>query len=220
MNDRDLHSELTKNGYLQIENFLGDEQALQLRKAIVKANHHRTWDIITTPYNPFVIGKDRINSNVIDKRRHKVAKKANNRGQFAFSFYRSNNKHKRFHRSDNIHRDFSQQLLAKLSTNLEIEGKIVDSFFASFIRDQFIGYHSDGNIGKYAFIYQLSKGWQRKFGGQLVLYPKQNKFNKITLEPKFNCLTLLNLSFPMFHSVNLLKNPDHKHRVTISGWVT
>jgi len=215
----ELQEQLKRKGYAQIKNFLKEEHANKLRRDILRVSDHRAWDIITTPYHPFVIQRDNVSSCVIDKQRHKTAEFADRRGQFSFSFYRSNNKHERFHESSRIHGRFSEVLLQRLDRCLAFDGVLVDAFFASFIRDQFIGYHSDGNIGKYAFIYQLSKGWQRKYGGQLVLYPKQTKFHKITLEPAFNCLTLLNLSFPMFHSVSRLNNPAHKHRITISGWV-
>ena len=77
----------------------------------------------------------------------------------------------------------------------------------------------DGDAGKYAFIYQLSTGWQAKFGGQLELYPKKIKFYKCVIIPTFNSLTILKLSHPMPHSVRLLNNPAYKHRITISGWV-
>jgi len=219
MENCSLIEQLESKGYAQLKNFLSDQQANRFRRKILSTNDHRAWDIITTPYQPFVINKDRVSSHVIDSLRHKKAKTANRRGQFSFSFFRSNNKHNQQHQSSNIHGEFSQSLLKRLDGVIDIEGELVDAFFASFIRDQFIGYHSDGNIGKYAFIYQLSKGWQRKYGGQLVLYPKQTKFHKITLEPAFNSLTLLNLSFPMFHSVSRLNNPAHKHRITISGWI-
>lgn len=215
----EIQDQLRKKGYVQVERFLDEAHANRLRRDILRVSEHRSWDIITAPYRPFVTHKDRVSSHILDSLRHKAARAADKRGQFAFSFFRSNNKHECFHQSSDIHGSFSKLLLQKLATTLDIDGVLVDSFFASFIRDQFIGYHSDGNIGKYAFIYQLSKGWQRKYGGQLVLYPKQTKFCKITLEPTFNCLTLLNLSFPMFHSVSQLNNPAHKHRITISGWI-
>jgi len=100
-----------------------------------------------------------------------------------------------------------------------IKGELQDTFFASFKKGQFISYHTDGGAGKYAFIYQLSTGWQKRFGGQLELYPKKIKFYKRVISPKFNTLTILKLSHPMPHSVRVLNNPVYKHRITISGWV-
>ena len=63
-----------------------------------------------------------------------------------------------------------------MSKKLGLSGQLRDTFFALFVKEQFISYHTDGSAGKYAFIYQLSKGWQPKFGGQLELYPKKIKF--------------------------------------------
>lgn len=210
---------LEDKGYVQLDNFLAQKTANELRHNIIKASHFKTWDLLTTPYRPLARIKDEICSNAIDKGRHKQAHRAFKRRQFSFSFYRSNNKHAAQHRSENIHQQLTQAVIAKVAKPLSLEGTIRDTFFASFIKGQFINYHSDGPAGKYAFVYQLSKGWQAKYGGQLELYPKKIKFYKKILEPEFNSLTLLKLSHPMYHSVRMLNNPKHKHRITISGWL-
>jgi Rps23 Pro-64 3,4-dihydroxylase Tpa1-like proline 4-hydroxylase len=210
---------LEKNGFVQLFNFLPEKQATGYRKKILSASHHKTWRLLTTPYRPCANIKDYINSSVIDNTRHKQAMAAKLRKQYSFSFYRSNNTHAKLHGASKIHQSFSRQVISKVCRPLELSGDLFDTFFASFIKGQFIEYHSDGKAGKYAFIYQLSSGWQQKYGGQLELYPRQSKFYKKILEPKFNSLALLKLDHPMYHSVRLLNNPKHKHRITISGWL-
>lgn len=213
------YEQLAENGYVQLDNFLSLSTANQLRQKILKASHFKAWDLLTTPYRPLTRIKDDICASVIDQARHKQAQNAKKRGQFSFSFYRSNNKHAKQHGSANIHQQLTDSVIDKVSEPLGLNGTVRDAFFAAFIKGQFINYHSDGPAGKYAFVYQLSQGWQPKFGGQLELYPKQIKFYKKIIEPKFNSLTLLKLSHPMYHSVRMLNNPKHKHRITISGWL-
>ena len=153
---------LNKQGYTVINDFLPFEQALRLRRKILNQNHHRAWCLLTTPYRPMQSIRDNIDKPVIDKLRHKIALKADRRKKFAFSFYRSVNKHESSHQNKSITQAFTSQLLRETEGKLDISGEITDAFFASFVKQQFIGYHSDGSAGKYAFIYQLSKGWKKK----------------------------------------------------------
>ncbi len=210
---------LDKNGFVQINNFLPYDEALQLRGKIIKENHFKKWNLLTTPYRPLMNIKDRISSDIIDKHRHKQAGQALKRRQFSFSFYRSSNKHAKQHGQSQLHKGIGEKVINLLKEEELIVGQLQDSFFADFKAGQFISYHTDGSAGKYAFIYQLSQGWQKKYGGQLELYPKKIKFFKKQLEPKFNSLAILKLAHPMPHSVKVLSNPAHKHRITVSGWV-
>lgn len=219
MEKSQLIKQLNQKGYVKIDNFIAAKEAKKFREKILKCNHHKAWNILTSPYLPFVQNKDCVNNGYVDARRHRHAQQAHLRKQFAFSFYRNAIKNEKSHGANGIHQYFATTLIERLQGKVDIEGEVVHSFIANYVKDQFIGYHSDGAIAKYAFIYQLSRGWQRKYGGQLLLYPKKNKIQKVTLEPTFNSLTLLNLSFPMYHSVNVLKNPAHKHRITITGWI-
>ncbi len=210
---------LDKNGFVQINDFLSHNDALQLKNKIIKNSHFKKWNLLTTPYRPLTNIKDRISSNVIDEQRHTQAIRAVKRRQFSFSFYRSSNKHARQHAQALLHQNIGNKVQALLKEHSLVEGQLRDTFFALFKKEQFISYHTDGSAGKYAFIYQLSQGWQKKYGGQLELYPRKIKFFKKQIEPKFNSLVLLKLSHPMPHSVKTLHNPAHKHRITISGWV-
>lgn len=211
--------QLSKKGYVQIKNFLPIEQALSLRKQILTITHPKAWQLLSTPYYPLSHIKDRMVSPVIDKSRHRQAKMANARRQFAFSFYRSNNSHNKNHQAKEINKQFSDEIIKQICPTLDLSGELRDVFFASFIKGQFLSYHSDGSAGKYAFVYQLSSGWQEKYGGHLELFPRKIKFYKKSLIPQFNSLALLKLSHPMNHRVRLLNNPPHKHRITISGWL-
>ena len=206
-------------GFVQIKHFLPNKMAEELRDKVIRGNHFKKWNLLTTPYRPLMNIKDRISSNVIDEARKLQAEKAFKHRQFSFSFYRSSNKHAKQHGQAFLHQAVGQRVVELLSDASLIEGELQDSFFAEYKKGQFISYHTDGSAGKYAFIYQLSTGWQHRFGGQLELYPKSIKFFKKTLPPTFNTMTLLKLSHPMPHSVRMLNNPTHKHRITISGWV-
>lgn len=215
----DWPKKLEQNGYVQIPNFLPYDKAKDTQRQLQCFKNGFAWDLMTSPYYPLSAIKDRISSNHIDKQRHRQAVKALKRKQFSFSFYRSSNKHKSRHQQDRLNQIVVDALNSSVCPELEVKGDIIDVFFAAFTKGQFLTYHSDGAAGKYAFVYQLSSGWQKKYGGELVLYPKKIKFYKKFLQPEFNTLTLLKLSHPMFHSVNMLNNPGICPRLTISGWL-
>ncbi|QOL24507.1 2OG-Fe(II) oxygenase [Thalassotalea sp. LPB0316] len=214
------HEQLSDKGFAVIDNFLPEVSANALRNNILKQRHHRAWCLLTTPYRPLASIKDDINKPYIDKLRHKQAAVAYRRKQFSFSFYRSANKHQKSHDNQKIMAPFLTQLKQRARAELGVSGELTDAFFASFVKGQFISYHTDGKAGQFAFIYQLSKGWQRKNGGQLVLYPKQgSRFYQKIIEPRFNTLVLLKLDHPMPHKVIPLNTKSYQHRITISGWL-
>lgn len=218
MNDLLWLEKLEKFGYVRMNSFLLYEQACAIRKQILQANHYKMWDLLTTPKRPLAGVKDRF-SFAGNRQNQKQATLALLRHQFSFSFFRTNNKHAHQHGAKEVEHFLLNQLKAQIIPELGLSGEIRDSFSAKFIKDQFISYHTDRNAGQYGFIYQLTKGWQPKYGGQLELYPRKNRFYKTILQPTFNSLTLLKLDHPMPHSVRMLNNPAHKHRLTISGWL-
>ena len=211
--------QVNNHGYVQIKNLLPETQALYFRKKVLTAYHHQSSVLLTTPSRPLARIKNNITSSVLDKQRQQQALKAYKRRQFSFSFHRSEPKHDNKHDHNNIHKEFCQLLKSRIAQPLALDGWVTDSFFASFTKGQFINYHCDKGLGKYAFIYQLSKGWQHKFGGQLELYPKRLKFYKKIIQPEFNSLVLLKVGHPIYHSVRMLNNPSHKQRITITGWL-
>ena len=210
---------LEKNGFVIFEQFLPANEARQLRSEIIQRQHIKKWGLLSAPSQPFSRIKNNISTQVIDNTKHAQAIKALKRNRFSSSFYRSSNKHQQQHRQSALHQNLGNKVVELFKGEGLIKGELQDTFFASFKKGQFISYHTDGGAGKYAFIYQLSTGWQKRFGGQLELYPKKIKFYKRVISPKFNTLTILKLSHPMPHSVRVLNNPVYKHRITISGWV-
>lgn len=215
----DYKKHLDEQGYVTINNFMPNKVANEMRNEILKTSHHKAWDLLTTPYRPNTNIKDKMAKSFIDKQRHQQAELARQRKQFSFSFYRSSNNLAHSHKWKSPNNKLEAYLKNKIAPELGLSGELRDIFFASFMKGQFITYHTDGSAGQYAFIYQLSKGWKPRFGGQLELYPKKIKFFKRYIEPKFNTLVLLKLNHPMPHSVKILNNPKHVHRLTISGWL-
>lgn len=211
---------LNKHGYVQVNNFLHHSDAKTLLAKVRKVNKPNAWCLLTHPNRPLHRIKDKSLRSKNVKLSQRQAIQAKVRRQFSYAFWRSSNKYLEVNGMKAIVAQFTQHLTGLVEHAL-VEGEVSyrDCFVAKFVNNQFIEYHSDGSAGRYAFIYQLSKGWQPKYGGQLQLFPRKIKFYKKSLLPEFNSLALLKLDHPMHHSVKILKTPKHKQRYTISGWI-
>lgn len=198
---------------LQVHQFLPKEQAVKLHRQLSLLPVWRHWCLLSTPDRPYTRLKFERNRVFSEKQRLKVAKKAYHRKQFSFNFYRTVDQ--------NLHiiKSFLQELSKFLVEHLNIDAIFVDCFAAKFANEQFIARHTDNVRGRYAFIFQLSKAWQVKNGGELMLYPKSHRFYAKRLIPQFNCLTLLKLSKNSWHEVKKVTTTGNKDRITITGWI-
>jgi Rps23 Pro-64 3,4-dihydroxylase Tpa1-like proline 4-hydroxylase len=213
----DYFEQLEKNGYLKISNFFPDSLASSSRKKIVRTTSPHEWCQRIKPYPALLSANTRGQNRV--KSCYLRALKAKRAKRFAFSFKRSRYIEEPHSVLSNIAFNIRNKIIEKLSEQLPINGLTMGGFIASYTKGDFLTYHSDNIHGKYAFVYNLSKGWQPKFGGQLELYPKRHRFYKKVLIPEFNSLLLLKLDYPMYHQVNMLSSPSFKQRINVTGWL-
>ncbi len=213
----DYFEHLEKHGYLQIPQFLPQHQASAFRKSIIRTRNPQEWRQRIKPYSPLT-GSNTFGNKRI-KSRYSKALHAKRDNRFSFSFKRSRYIEAPHSVLSGIALEFRKTLIDKLSSSLPINGLTKGGFIASFNKGDFLTYHNDNVKGKYAFVYNLSQGWQPKFGGQLELFPKKYRFYKKVLTPEFNSLLLLKLDYPMYHQVAMVASPTHQQRITITGWL-
>jgi len=98
---------------------------------------------------------------------------------------------------------------------------VVSSFLAMYSEGDFLNFHDDYNLGKYAFVLGLTKDWKINYGGNLYVM-KPDRYGimntKEILVPIFNRLIL----FPIrpgaiLHFVSPVTNPGR--RIAFTGWV-
>jgi Rps23 Pro-64 3,4-dihydroxylase Tpa1-like proline 4-hydroxylase len=114
----------------------------------------------------------------------------------------------------------SSYLKNKLSLIVNKEINTTGEIFSSYYRaGDFLGKHSDKDNGEYAFVYQLSKNWDVKWGGNLYLLKDDWQEVDKTIVPKFNQMILFsveNSKRPHFVS-HILPDVTEK-RFSITGW--
>mgnify|MGYP001111184647 CR=1 FL=1 len=210
---------LNKQGYVQLDNFLTDKVANRLLKSLKNNSHSNAWRLLSRPNQSLPMINASFKNSGLFRQAQKLAISGHKRRQFAFSFWRSSNRYIETNKMKPVIEIFKSEILRNVAAVIKDKPSLTDCFAAKLECNQFIDYHTDGPAGEYAFIYQLSKSWQPRYGGQLILYPSKSRFYRKLLVPKFNTLSILKLDHPMPHSVKMLKTPQHKQRYTISGWI-
>lgn len=114
----------------------------------------------------------------------------------------------------------SSYLRTKLSKVVNKEIHTGGELFSSYYRSgDFLGKHTDKDNGQYAFVYQLSKNWDVKWGGNLHLLKDDWQEVDKLIVPKFNQMILFsveNSTYPHFVS-HIIPNITEK-RLSIAGW--
>lgn len=106
--------------------------------------------------------------------------------------------------------------LTKLSGNSGISNH---NFLASYYpKDGFLMAHNDelkGGNRKLAYVLQLSRNWQKDYGGNLELLDENGKVKEIVV-PQFNSLVVFKV--PQDHRVSKVVHEGPEKRLAIHGW--
>ncbi|HKY04957.1 MAG TPA: 2OG-Fe(II) oxygenase family protein [Blastocatellia bacterium] len=88
----------------------------------------------------------------------------------------------------------------------------------SYRRGDFLRAHSDDdNLKRLAFVFYLSAGWERSFGGELTMIGPDGRVTEV--ESRFNSLVLFDVTAGTEHYVNKIKwSAGEAARVSIGGW--
>ncbi len=88
----------------------------------------------------------------------------------------------------------------------------------SYRRGDFLRAHSDDDdMKRLAFVFYLSAGWKRSFGGELAMISPDGGL--IEVESRFNSLVLFDVTAGTEHCVNRIKpSAGDAARVSIGGW--
>ena len=88
----------------------------------------------------------------------------------------------------------------------------------SYRSGDFLSHHTDDVKGKrLSFVFYLSSGWQRKFGGLLNLIDSDGEVT--TVDPDYNSLVIFDVAARTKHFISPVEQCAGKRaRLTISGW--
>lgn len=97
---------------------------------------------------------------------------------------------------------------------------LTDGFFISSYTDgSFLTLHSDVNLGKYAFVYSLTKDWNREDGGILRIFCNGVDAPPcVEVVPSFNKLIVFAVRpDTLWHDVSIVETAT-KRRYSVTGW--
>lgn len=104
-------------------------------------------------------------------------------------------------------------------TNLSLTS-IVSNFGSCYAKDNYLSTHSDGNRGKIAYVFNLTKHWKEEWGGNFELLQDDYSGLKQRVTPNCNAFTLFDVSGSgKPHRVERVKSDVQGKRIAFSGWL-
>ena len=158
----------------------------------------------------------------ICQERYQVAKSRFDRGEFAYSYHRSEDHYS----TCTCFACYMEHLFKtdEVKTALEnlIGHPIVqfnEMFTSMYTEGDFLSMHHDKDKGDYTFILNLTDDWSPAHGGLTHFWDSKQKKVYLTSVPEFGSLTIFKLdkSVQMDHFVSMVVAP--KNRYAFTGWV-
>lgn len=114
----------------------------------------------------------------------------------------------------------SPHTLARVKDATGFEDLKRHTMFAScYVGGDFLSTHSDGGLGRIAFVWNLTKDWLPQLGGSLHVLQHDWVNTDIVVPPTYNSLALFDVSGPgRPHFVSQVANGVTNKRLAISGW--
>src|SRR5512135_1833810 len=204
---------------LTIENFLLHEDAAAVAD-FVEGIPDRAWAVSAHPYHPsiYTFENSPENQETIEAA-IKSASAENARGGFAYYFRRADPTG-----SDRV--DFSRFVMSdpclallKSITGLDLSSS-VSVFCSCYGPGCFLSTHTDTGRGTLAFVYNVTRTWDDRDGGQFQLLKAGWSEIAATVPPRYNSLTFFRVEGDgVPHRVLPVSDTTRARRLAISGWL-
>ena len=114
----------------------------------------------------------------------------------------------------------SEETLRRIEQATGFEDLKRHTMFAScYTGGDFLSTHSDGGLGRVAFVWNLTKSWATQWGGVLQLLQSDGRSVDRTIVPEFNSLALFDVSGSgRPHVVSPVGNGVTARRLAVTGW--
>ena len=148
----------------------------------------------------------------------------NNNGGFSYIYRRTGtNPENYFHTylkmfQNPLFKDF----LSKITGYEGLEYKDQNTFVSNYESGHYNGPHTDGDNGRVAFVYHLSKDWKPQYGGLFMRMDWDWKTINKVIVPPFNTLTIFDTQFDgkpgSPHLVSEVAQDCSNKRISYTGW--
>ena len=151
------------------------------------------------------------------------AHEVNNRGEFGYMYYRASIQRQKLHPYLNI---FStpafEQYLSQITGHENLKYEDDYTFMNCYEEGHYNGPHTDGNNGRVAFVYHLSKDWLPGYGGLFMRMDWDWKTVNKVVVPPFNTLSIFDTEWQgqkgAPHLVSEVAQGCNNKRISYTGW--
>jgi len=151
------------------------------------------------------------------------AHSVNNEGNFSYMYYRASIQlHKKHQYLDLFSSPAFKDYLSKITGYDDLQYSDDWTFMNCYESGHYNGPHTDGNNGRIAFVYHLSKDWKPEMGGLFMRMDWDWKTVNKVVTPPFNTLTIFDTKWDgqvgAPHLVSEVAQDCDNKRISYTGW--
>jgi hypothetical protein len=189
------------------------------------------WDLILYPDPDFDYEQSRIdnpnyyhmyktqNGDESIPRRLKHCHNLNNNGKFSYVYRRTGDMSVQQHPYlDLFKSDQFRNYLSEITGHENLEFDESHPFVSNYESGHYNGPHTDGDNGRIAFVFHLSKDWKPSYGGLFVRMDWDFKTINKAICPPFNTLSIFDVSNGAPHLVTEVAQGVDNKRISFTGW--
>jgi hypothetical protein len=110
------------------------------------------------------------------------------------------------------------QFLSGITGHENLEFVNSHAFISNYETGHYNGPHTDGNNGRIAFVFHMSKDWKPQYGGLFMRMEWDWKTINKAICPPFNTLSIFDVSNGAPHLVSEVAQGVNNKRISYTGW--
>mgnify|MGYP003859406593 CR=1 FL=1 len=151
------------------------------------------------------------------------AHEVNNRGEFGYMYYRASVRNQQLHpHLDVFQSKVFSDYLSYITGHTDLKYEADYTFMNCYEEGHYNGPHTDGNNGRIAFVYHLSKDWLPGYGGLFMRMDWDWKTVNKVVVPPFNTLSIFDTEWQgqrgAPHLVSEVAQGCNNKRISYTGW--
>ena len=143
----------------------------------------------------------------------------NNNGEFSYVYRRTGDMSVQQHPYlDLFKSEQFRNYLSEITGHENLEFSEGHSFVSNYESGHYNGPHTDGDNGRIAFVFHLSKDWKPSYGGLFLRMDWDWKTINKAICPPFNTLSIFDVSNGAPHLVTEVAQGVDNKRISFTGW--
>jgi len=143
----------------------------------------------------------------------------NDKGEFSYVYRRTGDMSVQQHPYlDLFKSEQFRNYLSEITGHQDLEFSEGHSFVSNYESGHYNGPHTDGENGRIAFVFHLSKDWKPAYGGLFLRMDWDWKTINKAICPPFNTLSIFDVSNGAPHLVTEVAQGIDNKRISFTGW--